>query len=266
MNILELPLKRIVMISLLIYSGNHLCAQTECTEMDRETKISNLTKEYGGIPIITFDGKEISLDEYVNMPSGKIGTVLGYGGSVANSYFGEIGKRGVMCLYSQENYRPNFDFDVIDDHTIRPTVFYTCDIPAEFPGGDKMLQKFVIEHCDVPDEFFDINIEGCVHLMCYNDEQGKIHKCRTEKITLSEPASITLNDIHNENTRDVVNAQYYDKAVQMEEYALKVVESLPSFTPAVGFLHNVKYAKTVMIPFSKGIKDRIQNLFLYGAL
>lgn len=107
MNILELPLKRIVMVSLLIYSGNHLCAQTECTEMDRETKISNLTKEYGGIPIITFDGKEISLDEYVNMPSGKIGTVLGYGGSVANSYFGEIGKRGVMCLYSQENYRPN---------------------------------------------------------------------------------------------------------------------------------------------------------------
>lgn len=52
----------------------------------------------------------------------------------------------------------------------------------------------------------------------------------------------------------------------MEEYALKVVESLPSFTPTVGFLHNVKYAKTVMIPFSKGIKDRIQNLFLYGAL
>ena len=98
------------------------------------------------------------------------------------------------------------------------------------------------------------------------DEQGKIYKCRTEKITLSEPASITLNDIHNETTRDVVNAQYYDKAVQMEEYALKVVESLPSFTPAVGFLHNVKYAKTVMIPFSKGIKDRIQNLFLYGAL
>lgn len=218
---------------------------------DISEKRAMLISKFGSLPLITYDGHEISFDEYLRLQPSQIGTKLGYGGNIAKSYFGEIGEKGVLCLYSKENYKPVFDFDVVDEHTIRPTVFYTCDIPAEFPGGDNLMQKYIIENCNVPDSFYNTKIEGSVHVTCYIDELGKIYNYKLEKIVLSEPTVVTIHEMHNDGIVHVITPEYYAKALRMEKYAMDVVESLPEFIPAKCFLHNVKYAKSIIVPFIK---------------
>ena len=82
----------------------------------------------------------------------------------------------------------------------------SCQLDAEFPGGDAAMNKFLNENIDYPQEAIDLSIKGRVTVRFNVEETGRV-----SNVSVATP---------------LAGCKACDRA------AVKVVEKMPSWTPA----------------------------------
>lgn len=244
-------LKQSIFSFLFLLGSLFVSAQVDSLATLRETRIKEICKDFDTIPVITYNGTEISLEEYLGMPSYRIGTITKYGPPFSERLYGEKGKHGVLCLYMQRNFEVSYDFTPTDDKSFIPTYFYVSEIPAMFPGGDDSLRVFLDRNTIVPKDFYDVEIEGFVEVLCYINEKGSVVKYEIENIRIVKPENVAIFYQAQDGIGNVLFTTPYKKRIQqMKEIAEDVVKTLPLFKPAISFLHPVKYVKPIYVTFS----------------
>lgn len=241
---------RVLCFIFLLSITQFLYGQVDSLTDVHKNRMEKIHQYFDTIPIITYNGAEISLEEYLNLSPCKIGTVIKYGPPLSCRLYGEKGKNGVISLFEQPNFKVNYNFTRIDDHNFIPTYFFVSEIPAMFPGGDDSLRVFLDKNTSVPEDFYDLEIEGDVEVVCYIDEKGIVSDYKVKSVHVRYPYDVVLFLDDERNTYEHIIAPYKRGIDMMKEVAGIVVEKLPPFIPAISFLHPVKYVKPIYVTFS----------------
>ena len=226
-----------------------MIAQEKNLEDFQKERIAEMENDYDTIPVITYNGKEISYEEYLNLPPYRIGSVAKYGYPLSQRLYGEKGKNGVISLFERRNFEVKYDFISVDEHNFTPTYFYESEIPATFPGGDDSLRTFLDKNTNVPDDFYDVEIDAFAEVLCYIDENGNVVKHIVRSIHIIHPDNVEVLCQEKENENGVFSEPYKKRINIMKEVTANVVMMLPPFRPAISFLHPVKYVKPLYVVF-----------------
>lgn len=135
---------------------------------------------------------------------------------------------------------PNFDDDLIvedveatqetriarierfeEDEVEEEVPFSICEFPPEFPGGMQALTKFIASHVQYPEIARENGIQGKVHVQFVINNRGEVE--------------------------NVIVARSVDAALDKE--AIRVIQSLPKWTPGMQRGKPVRTLFTVPIDF-----------------
>ncbi|MBN2774849.1 MAG: TonB family protein, partial [Prolixibacteraceae bacterium] len=181
-------------------------------------------KDYPPRALIVIDGKitdkavediDVRIIQYVNILDKK----------TAIEYFGEKGRNGVIDIttksskeYIPEKKSPKNSESSSDVYN-REELFFEGGSMPEFPGGEKALNEFIQENIRYPEIARENGIQGNVLVTFIIDKEGKV---KNPEVSLCVDQSL-------------------------DEEALRVVETLPKWTPGKikGEAVNVLYTTSV---------------------
>ncbi|MBI4647267.1 MAG: energy transducer TonB [Bacteroidia bacterium] len=109
--------------------------------------------------------------------------------------------------------------DVIDDISDKDKIYIVTEEPPTFPGGDEALIKYVQEHLEIPEIVQILRISGIMYVQFVIYENGEV--------------------------RDVEVVRSLDATLDKE--AVRVIESLPPWTPGKQGGRPVKVKQTIPI-------------------
>ena len=237
-------MKRLCLFILICCTTINSFCQTTLQELEAQQRRTDLLATMKGhaldtIPIIVYNEKEITFEDYLKIPSSKIRTAKYMSGEVAKDFYGDRGeKREVIHLSSRENYFPNSPND---------GNYYTDgDLPAVFPEGEDSLKRYIKAHTVVPNELN--GVVGDVYVNCFIDSTGKCEKAEVSKIHLYVPQAIEIHYLNGKRAEtDIISKSYWKRIDMMRDIALNSLKDLPQFIPATFYLQHVKYLKELRV-------------------
>ena len=209
-----------------------------------EERIRQVKEEFGLIPPIIYNEKEITMDELSMMDSTQFNTFVYFKPQLSVTLAGERGKDGFIYIHSKKDYIPM-------PSPFPDGYFQEGDRPAVFPGGQDSLYLYIKSHQQVADEVQKFKFQGFTVLNCYIDEEGAVEKCVVQRMDIEAPLEATLycrDGLLPQS--DVIQKKYQKLFEKITKSALNVANNLPRFTPATFYLRNVKYRMNLYIPFT----------------
>lgn len=197
------------------------------------------------IPVIIFNEREITLEEFSHLPTTCFGTYEGYLPPFSVELLGEKGKRGVLYVNTKRHYIPLFPSAANDTETY----YYTKgDRPVEFPGGDFAEEKFLRDAVKVRPELDSLYAN--VYVNCFFDEEGNCEKSEISHIQIAWPQAIDVRYGRGKRAdTDLLSEKFKSYLDMLKEDALVVVKKLPQYQPATFWLQHVKYKKEIRLFF-----------------
>ena len=132
---------------------------------------------------------------------------------------------------TKENYLSQIQFDpikTINETLIKPDnkgIYAFCEIPAHFPGGDSVLNKFIKNNLIIPSRVTDKGLRGGVMLEFVVSENGNV-----SQIKVFKPM---------------------DNCIQCSTEAINLAKLMPPWIPGVVKGKAVKSYVPLLIPFGK---------------
>lgn len=199
------------------------------------------------IPVIIFNEREITLEDFANIPSYCIRTYEGFLPPVSVELLGEKGKRGILYTNTKKNYVPLLYR--VSDKWYDPEYYYKDgDLPAEFPGGDSALRSYLHETIKVRPELDSIFAN--VYVNCFFDEEGNCEKSEISHIQFVWPQVIDIKYRNGKRAdTDFLSEKCKLYTDMLREDALTVANGLPRFKPATFWLQHVKYMREIRMFF-----------------
>lgn len=205
--------------------------------------------------IFAFNEKEISMEDYLNMPEDSIEgctfnppEIL----SIPNPMFYVYGK----------GKRPAFAWE--SSYDLKETGVPFCisgGIPATFKEGADSLRNYLNAHQSVPDSLYRgalTNAYARVEVFCCIDEEGHIWNVRADKIHLMNPMVCDIDlgnsfaDPIDRLTKSGLFSHEYGKWFDcIAKDAQRVVQGLPDFNPGRVYLEPTKYRLLLKIHYHK---------------
>ena len=238
----------IAILLLLLCVSLPLNAQKKTYPDTPEERIQYIKDEFGGIPLIICNEKELSIEKFAELDLKYFGTCVFLNvKSLAEELAGEKGKNGLIYLHAEREHFP----------TPAGGYFRKGDFPAEFSEGEDSLFFFLKKHHVVPAEVLQSDLDGLVVMTCYLDEEGKLEKCEPKCIELYKPQPLRIS-IPSEKTPQswILDKKAVDLMDKIIDSATNVTKLLPPFKPATFFLRHVKYIKDLEIPIRYDTIDR----------
>jgi hypothetical protein len=138
-------------------------------------------------------------------------------------------------------------------------VFLKPDVMAEFPGGNMEMRKYVATNLKYPEEAAKNGVAGKFYIQFVINEEGKVEQFVNQKYSGEVPPPPPPPDAETikEQGVNVVkvrkadeNASYDPRHIELlEEEALRVILSMPTFSPAMKDGKPVKVMFTMPINF-----------------
>lgn len=104
-----------------------------------------------------------------------------------------------------------------------PKIYGSTDVAPQFPGGQRGLDNYVNKNVNYPQQAIDDDVSGVVHVSFVVDENGHVTKAKV--MDAAKPAD------------------------GLDEEALRIVRSMPSWTPGKVKGRNVKTRMELPISF-----------------
>lgn len=198
------------------------------------------------IPVIIFNEREITLEEFASIPPSSIGTYQGYLPPLSVNILGERGKRGILYVNTKKNHIPLFPSQ---GKSTENYYYHDGDRPAEFPGGDLALKSYLHNAIKVRPELDSIS--ATVYVKCYFDEEGDYEKGEVTHITFLAPQPVEVfYDAGRRPKYDIITEKYTSYLDMLREDALAVANDFPKFEPATFWLQHVKYTRVIRMYFN----------------
>lgn len=241
-------LSNIVILLLLLCVSLPSNAQKKTYPDTPEERIQYVKDEFGGIPLIICNEKELSLEKFAELDLKYFGTCVFLNvKSLAEELAGERGKKGLIYLHAEKEHFP----------TPAGGYFRKGDFPAEFSEGEDSLFYFLRAHHVVPQEVLRSDIDGQVVMTCYLDEEGNIEKYEVKCIELYKPQELRLSIFGEKTPRSwILDNKALGLIDKIIASAIDVTKLLPPFKPATFFLRHVKYIMDLEIPIRYDTIDR----------
>lgn len=125
-------------------------------------------------------------------------------------------KNGVIEIFTKDYVKPSYPVAYTDD------VFDVTEISPEFPGGESALHQFISKNLVYPESCKADKVQGKVTVSAIIEKDG------------------SLSDV---KVKRSVNKEIDDEAV-------RVVKSMPKWTPAVQRAHYVRYRISIPVVFT----------------
>jgi len=144
------------------------------------------------------------------------------------------------------------------EKTEESLVFLKPDVMAEFPGGNMEMRRFVAANLRYPKEAAENGVSGKFYIQFVVNEKGKVEQFINDKYEGEVPPPPTPDDetIQEKGVTVVTyrptdeNAKHDPKHIALlEEEALRVILSMPDFSPAMKDGKPVKTMFTLPINF-----------------
>jgi len=171
--------------------------------------LTTLDEALGGKAIYIVDGERV--DNSPNIPTEGISKMEVYKGVSAAKWTSDP-EVGVIIITTKKA-----EAAAMDQET-----FYVVEAMPEFPGGDLALRKYLAENVRYPQEAKDNNEQGSAYVKFTVDKTGKVTEPTIVKGTGSDA---------------------------LDEEAIRVVSTIPDFTPGRQRGQNVAVSLTVPIRF-----------------
>lgn len=227
-----------------------------CSSMD-SIKIANGTmNDVDTIPIVLFNEKEISYEEYKLLPDSLMGTNVFLDAERAVKLIGEKGKNGIIYANTRKNKDSNYFLLNSKDYYFRD-----CDIPAEFPGGLDSLRSFTLSRREIPSDME--KILASVKLDCYIDKEGNCIRVEVDKVIFNYPEHVHIGFSSGKMANsNIISSEYREYLKILKARALEIASTFPKFKPAISWLVPVNSVVSVSLGFfRKGSYDGIQYVF-----
>ncbi|MBO4772463.1 MAG: TonB family protein, partial [Bacteroidales bacterium] len=199
--------------------ADHNWAHTFSTDSDNSTPAirvrdangqeTTLSNALGANAVYILDGERV--ENFDNVPSESIASIQVYKGAAASKWTSDP-DAGVMMITTKKAEAASMDDEL----------FYVVEEMPEFPGGDLALRKYLAENVRYPQEAKDNNEQGSAYVKFTVDKTGKVTEPTIVKGTGSDA---------------------------LDEEAIRVVSTIPDFTPGRQRGQNVAVSLTVPIRF-----------------
>lgn len=241
---------KICLFLILATCANASFAHSRVCNDDRVDSILFWMAEYklDSIPVIIYNEKEITLEEYKELPRTKIGTEKICVPPLSVEILGDKGRRGIVYVNSKMDYVPFPYGKFYQQHGENCYYYENGDLPAEFPGGDDSLTVYLRNTVKVSPELDSIG--AGVYVYCYIDTLGNCEKAEIHHIHFLFPDYVDVG--YNEGKRgngNILTSSHKRYLDIMREEALRVASNLPKFTPATFWLRHVPYKKEIRMFF-----------------
>ena len=258
----------IVFFSIFLTSS-HIYAQENDSISNRKKRMAWIEEERlkeNTEPIIVRNEKEISLEDYLSMPSDSIeDSYLKHfddNGTPRSMFYlntlpeEEIDARGAMMDLPQKEG----DFINYDENHL---YFIKGGIPPRLAGKADSLKRYVDSQVSIPKKMAKSDMVGAVWMHCYIDEKGHVVRTEMKNIKVRFPIEAELQFFNSADknpngwhkTDDYRGTNFFNKFYReqlcfMEEEALRIMNTLPDLEPARCFLKPSRYKLTIPVYFN----------------
>ena len=126
-----------------------------------QERTKKVITEFGTVPLIICNEKEISLKEFASMDLSKYGTCVFLNiKDLAMELAGERGKDGLIYVHDKKNYFPFPD-------SFHDGYFEGGDFPAEFIEGTDSMYKYIASHQCISKMVLESGFQGQTEVLCY---------------------------------------------------------------------------------------------------
>ena len=218
-------------------------------------------------PIIVRNEKEISLEDYLSMPSD----------SIEDSYLKYYDDNGVRRSMFYLNAIPEYAIDIRTASNELPQkdeeglnyneshIYYIKGgVPPRLGGKADSIYRYVDLSVRIPKRLLHSDMIAIVRMHCYIDEKGHLARTELNSIRLNSPIEAEMSFHNSEDytdpkgwhkTRIYKHTELLSKLCReqicfMEEESLRIMNDLPDFEPARCFLKPCKYRLTVPVVFN----------------
>lgn len=237
---------------LLFFVSLYMVSQEIVSPDSIQERKKEVINEFGTIPLIICNEKEISLEEFAALDLSKYGTCIFFNiKDLAVELAGERGKDGLIYVHEKKNYFPFPD-------SFHGGYFEGGDFPAEFIEGTDSMYKYIASHQCISKKVLEAGLQGQTEVLCYIGEDGAVDSCEVLCVEIMEPYHLDIYFVKGElPSIDILGKETLRSIKEITESAIEVTNSLPPFKPAMFYLRPSKYRKRLYIPFryDNGMKE-----------
>lgn len=132
-------------------------------------------------------------------------------------------------------------------------IYNEVDVMPEFPGGMQGLRKHIAQNLLYPEEAKNTGISGKIFVNFVVNKNGKVTKAKVLRSDINDPTTGEIVVIGYESG-DVSDVSGDIKS--LEEESLRVINSLPDFTPGLKDNQKVNVQFTIPITFALTRKEK----------
>lgn len=217
-----------------------------------QERARKVVAEFGAVPLIICNEKEMSLDEFASLDLSRYGTcVFFHIKDIAVELAGEREKDGLIYVHDKKNYFPFPD-------SFHGGYFMGGDFPAEFTEGADSMYKYIASYQRISKIVLESGLQGQTEVLCYISEDGAVDSCEVLCVEIMEPCHLDIYPVNGEILpTDILGKRTFKVIKEIADSAIEVTNSLPSFKPAMFYLRPSKYKKRIYIPFryDNGLKE-----------
>lgn len=206
-------------------------------------------------PVVAFDGKEITLDEFYEQDLSAVTCEQLYVGKEAMEYF----QRPCVVYFSTKLTKDPvsiypFLYTYPDSTGLTPqqiqelylsTTHYaendeTLESKTEFIGEEGSLDNFIKSHLKLPVDF-DPKLDVVVHVRLLVDSTGVVVRTIIDKVRFRQPQLVDVIFQYGKDFQvsDMFDIKYYQQLSLIKMATFDLTKQIPRFKPGRLFLRNV---------------------------
>lgn len=228
-------------------------AQTDIDKPYVQSRIQwydSIMSQDGVEPLIAYNEKVVSFEEYLNINPNEISVSWEYPPSRAEYWFKELGKgRTVLYLLEKTEYEPQYIWRLKND-TLAVKFLEKGAVPPTYLFGNDSLRNFIQSHARIPDDFYDIDFNAFIEMICYFDKTGNLQDVHLSKIMLYSPIQVEIIYANDKRVKNNVFTEEYESRFKIMEQAVReAIAQLPPITPGIAYLNPVESVKKIHASF-----------------
>lgn len=223
----------------------------------------SIMSQDGVEPLIAYNEKVVSFEEYLNINPDDISVSWEYPPSRSEYWFKESGKgRTVLYLLEKTEYEPQYIWRLKNDTLVIKFLEKSAS-PLTCPFGNDSLRNFIQSKIRIPDDFYDIDFNAGLDMNCYFDETGHLQDVHLSSIVLYSPIHVQIIYDNDKRVKNNVFTEEYELRFKIMEQAVReAIAQLPPFMPGIAYLNPTQSVKKLHASFL--FNPKYTELYLPG--